>query len=332
MKNIKTRDSFQSAQDLNEMAKDWPVGSIVKFAVRFNEPPSNERCSKKGGRNDWESWTPEQGVGIQGGSFYMRITESLKLWLVGKIIYTNGIASPTTDYVRIKTKYAARPTAEFQIFEKNEKEIQERINKSYYIEGTEDGIMSNDGKDKTDTKENEYTVRSLNFKLTDLFDEPVFFLVPKGSNNVSEGLSMKMSSLDVLQKELSSEQREVIAEWFGKQLKANVELQYDTFKVTKYTVTAGSDTGNGFKTSFTAGPFLNQEDADKVLEALKKMATSLFPITKLSAGPDSGYNGTINFTLDEMITFARGNGIDVSMKKLLELKRGAVAGKKFGIG
>ena len=331
MKNIKTRESFQGAQDLNEMAKDWPVGSIVKFAVRFNEPPSNERCSKKDYRN-WSEWNPDQGAGIQGGSFYMKITESGKLWLVGKIMYTNGIANPTTDYVRIKTKYAARPTAEFEIFEKNNTEIQERINKSYYIEGIEDGIMTNDGKDKTDAKENEYTVRSLNFKLTDLFDEPVFFLVPKGSSNVSEGLSMKMSSLDVLQKELSKEQREVIAEWFGKQLKAEVELQYDSFKVTKYTVTAGSDTPNGFKSSFTAGPFLNQEDADKVLEALKKMTTSLFPIAKLTAGPDAGYNGTVSYTLDEMITFARGNGIDVSMKKLLELKRGAVAGKKFGIG
>ena len=328
MKNIKTRDSFQGDQDLNEMAKDWPVGSIVKFAVRFDEPPYNERCSKKDYRN-WAGWTPDQGAGIQGGSFYMKITESGKLWLVGKIIYTNGIATPTTDYVRIKTKYAARPTAEFEIFEKNEKEILERINKSYYIEGIEDGIMTNDGKDKTDAKENEYTVRSLNFKLTDLFDEPVFFLVPKGSNNVSEGLSMKMSSLDVLQKELSKEQREVIAEWFGKQLKADVELQYDSFRVTRYTISAGTDSVNGFRSSFSAGPFLNQEDADKVLEALKKMSTSLFSTAKLSAGPE---NSTISYTLDEMITFARGNGIDVSMKKLLELKRGAVAGKKFGIG
>ena len=327
MKNIKTRDSFQSAQDLNEMAKDWPVGSIVKFAVRFNEPPSNERCSKKDYRN-WTGWTPDQGAGIQGGSFYMKITESGKLWLVGKIIYTNGIATPTTDYVRIKTKYAARPTAEFEIFEKNEKEIQERINKSYYIEGVEAGIMTNDGKDKTDTKENEYTVRSLNFKLTDLFDEPVFFLVPKGSNNVSEGLSMKMSSLDVLQKELSGEQREVIGEWFAKQLKADIELQYDSFKVTKYSVKCSSDAANGFASAFSAGPFLNREDADKVLEVAKALSTTLFPIAKLEVSPDSY---PISYTLDEMIIFAKANGVDVSMKKLLVLKRGAVAGKKYGL-
>jgi hypothetical protein len=331
MKNLKTRDNFLEDSSINEMAKDWPVGSIVKFNVKFSEPPSNERCSSRSYTGDnWSAWVPAQDSNAQGGSFYMKITESGKLWLVGKVIYTNGIAETPNTYVRIKTKYAARPADDYKIFEKNEEDIKFKLGKSYFLEGNENGIMSGDGKSKTDVKENEYTVRSMSFKLTDLFDEPVFFLIPKGSNDVTRGFYMKSSSLDTLQKEFTPEQREVISEWFAKELKTEVELNGDNYNVTRYKVVSDRDETKGFKIGFEAGPFLSMADAEAFIENLKKLKTTMFDTSSLRAFLPS-YGGKQSYTLDEMILLAKSNGIEVSMKKLLELKRGTVAGKKFGL-
>jgi hypothetical protein len=313
------------------MAKGWPVGSIAKFNVAFDEPAYNERCSKKSGwRSNWEAWVPSQGKNITGGSFYMKITESGKLWLVGKILYTNGIAEVTHDDVRIKTKFASQPSTEYRILEKYQKEINETLGKSFYVDGTEDVLLTNDGETKKDVAESEYTVRSMNFKLTDLFDEPVFFAIPKGNNDVNKGFSVKMSSITTLQAELSKAQKEVIADWFGKQLGgATVVLEGERFAVQKYSITASS--GPGFTSGFSAGPFITLKDAEDALDKIKEADFSFFPIGNLKAGIDTGYQANLYYNLEQMIDFAKANGVDVSMKKLLELKKGAVTGKQYGL-
>lgn len=326
MKNVKSRESFVSS--INEMAKAWPVGTVVKFNARFDEPADNRRISKKEyGR--WSQWSPSQPSGVSGGSMYMEITESGKMWLSGKILYVNCSGVVETGTVRMHTMYAAQPTNEFKIFQKNEDEISKWMGKTFYLEGDEDGILTVAGESKK-VEEGEYIVKSMNFKLTDLYEEPVFFVMPKSGGNVSNGFSVKISSIDTFQETLTAEQREVINDWFTKQLGSEIELSGERFRIRTYRVTANSDSSKGFPKNYVSQPYFSLKDAEDAIKALKTNKVSFFDPSTLKAEMTSTYD-SINLSLDEMVKFCRSNGIEVSVKQLMQLKRGAVTGKKYGL-
>jgi hypothetical protein len=319
MKYVKQLDSFDH---LDEMAKSWPVGTVVKCN-------DIKDCSKSSYGNKWSSWRPSVAEKIQEPGFYMKITESGRSWLVGRIQYTNGFKEyvGTGELYRFRTVHASTPTSEFKIFTKNEEEIKGYMNKAFFIEGDEAGIMGNDGEKASSLIPSEYVIRSLNFKLSDLYDEPVFVLFSKTNNN--KNFSIKLSDLESLTKELSKEQREVISEWFASKLSCGIELQGDRFKIIIYEVTASSD--DIFK-GFSAGPFLNKTQAESFIEKLKKEKITTFnPASLRVTAPDSWSSQHITLNIDELIRFAKAAGIEITMKELLNLKRGTVTGKKFGI-
>jgi hypothetical protein len=316
MKNIKSRENFVH---VDEMAKAWPVGTIVKSNDIRDTSSKNYR--------DWSSWRPSQAAGAEGGKFYMKITESGKAWLVGKVIYQNCITDTIpTDDVRFRVTHAESASPEFRIFEKNKEELSKLMNKAFFIEGTEAGIMGNDGEKAKNITENEYVVRSLNFKLTDLYDEPVLFLVAK--NNSDRNFSIKMSELESLTKELSSEQREVIGEWFAKKIGAQLEVAGEKFRIQTYTVNAS--TSSPFPSSFSAGPFISSKQAEDFLDKLKKEDNTMFSTAELKVNATSSYS-LPSLDLESLTKFAKALGIETTMKELLALKRGAAAAKKFGI-
>lgn len=319
MKYVKQLESFNH---LDEMAKSWPVGTIVKCN-------DIKDCSKSSYGNKWSSWRPSVAEKIQDPSFYMKITESGRSWLVGRIVYTNGLTEyvGTGDLYRFRTVHASTPTSEYKILEKDKEEIEKYMNKTFFIEGDEPGIMGNDGEKASSLIPSEYVIRSLNFKLSDLYDEPVFVLFSKSNN--SKNFSIKLSDLESLTKELSKEQREVIAEWFGSKLSCGIELQGDRFKIFTYKVIASSD--DVFK-GFSAGPFLNKDQAESFIEKLKKEKITAFnPAGLRITSSESWSSDNITLNIDELIRFAKAAGVQTTMKELLNLKRGAVTGKKFGL-
>jgi hypothetical protein len=318
MKYVKKLDSFKS---LDEMAKSWPVGMIVKCNN------INDLSGAYSGGDKWSSWRPGQADKVEGGGFYMKITESGRSWLVGKVLYTNGFSEmPDSSKVyRFRTTYAETPTTEWKIIEKNGDEIRDYLYKTFFIEGDEPGIMNNIGEKAVGLTESEYTVKSLNFKLTDLYDEPVFVLFSK--NNSSKNFSIKMSDLSSLTKELSNEQREVVAEWFSKELKADVVVNGTSFQIEQYKVVANS--GDDFPSSFSAGPFISKEQADNFIEKLKEEKTTLFKTASLRVDTDRWSKTNLN--LEQLINFSKALGINITMKQLLTMKRGASTGKKFGL-
>jgi len=319
MKYVKQLDSFDH---LDEMAKSWPVGTVVKCN-------DIKDCSKSSYGNKWSSWRPSVAEKIQEPGFYMKITESGRSWLVGRIVYTNGFTEyvGTGELYRFRTVHASTPTSEFKIFTKNEEEIKSFINKAFFIEGDEAGIMGNDGEKASSLSPSEYVIRSLNFKLSDLYDEPVFVLFSK--SNTNKNFSIKLSDLESLTKELSKEQREVISEWFASKLSCAIEPQGDRFKIFTYKVAASSD--DIFK-SFTAGPFLNKDQAESFIEKLKKEKITAFnPAGLRITTSDSWSSDNITLNIDELMKFAKAAGVEITMKELLNLKRGSVTGKKFGL-
>jgi hypothetical protein len=322
MKNIKSREHFAP---LDEMAKDWPVGMIVK-----SNDISDTSILNYGRRGDWGDWRPNQASNTEGGKFYMKITESGKIWISGTVLYQNCLLQPKpSETVRVRTRFLETQSPEFRIFERNSEEISKVMNKAFFIEGTEPGIMGNDGEKAKNITENEYIVRSLNFKLTDLYDEPVLCLVSKSSTNIN--FSIKMSDLESLTKELSLEQREVIGEWFAKKIDAQIEILGEKFKIQTYEISAS--TSSPFPSKFSAGPFLSTKKAEDYIEKLKKEDITLFNTAELKVVSASPYGTSAppSLSLEELIKFAKALGIETTMKELLALRRGAVTGKKFGI-
>jgi hypothetical protein len=326
MKNLKLREEFNT-EIINEMAKGWPVGSVVKFNTRFDAPPSNRYVSKSEYRRGWQRWIPSQPSDVSGGSMYMEITESGKMWLIGKILFVNCTGEVETGMVRIHTDYAEKPTSEFKILQDNQDVIKGWMGKSFYLEGDEDGILSVKG-DTKKVSEGEYIVKSMNFKLTDLFEEPVFFVVPKGSIDVTKGFSVKLSVIDKLPSSLSKEQLEVINDWISKQIGTDVTFESGIFSIATFSINAQRDEKKGLKKYFSAGPFATIKDAEDVLEEIKKLKFSHFDVSTLKVSRDYSM---VQFTLEEIVSFCRANGVDVSIKKLMELKKGAVTGKRYGL-
>ena len=319
MKYVKKLETFQG---LDEMAKSWPVGMIVK-CNNIND------LSTAWSSNKWNSWRPKQAEKIEGGGFYMKITESGRSWLVGKVLYTNGFneGAPSGQNARFRTSYAESPTSEWKIIEKNSSDIDSYMNKTFFIEGDEPGIMNNIGEKATGITESEYVIRSLNFKLTDLYDEPVFVLFSK--TNSGKNFSLKMSDLDKLTKELSSEQREVVAEWFSKQLDANVTIYGSQFQLDHFNIRASS--GDAFPANFSAGPFINAKQAEDFIKSLKTEKHTLFNPSNLKVEAVTSSYSKSNVSLEQLINFAKAQGITTTMKQLLTLKRGASTAKKFGL-
>ena len=325
MKYVKNRDEV--VRDINEMAKGWPVGSVAKF--NDISDPSKRRY------RDWESWRPTQAPKINNsdGAYYLEITESGREWLVGKILFQNGIADPNESgyRYRVRARYAMQPTSEYKILDKNKEEISKLMNKSFFLDGTEPGIIGHDGEKAIGITEAEYTVRSLNFKLTDLYDEPVFCLFTKGSDaKANKSFSIKLSEINSLTAELSKEQREVIAEWFTKKLDTIITVDSDNrFSFSPWKVVGSRN--DVFPLDFSAGPFLTKKQAESVLDIIKEQDITLYNPTSLRLETVENRWSTINMKLEQLVEYAKAIGVETTMKELLALRRGTAIGKKFGI-
>lgn len=310
---------------LDEMAKAWPVDAVVKCSTLL------DMSKNEGG--GWSSWKPEQLPGTRGGTFYMKITESGRDWLVGRLVYQNCVSEVmTTSRVRFRVRYAEPPTSEFKLFEKNKEEISKLIGKSFYIDGTESGIMGHDGKKLSYVAEAEYTIMSLNFKLSDLYDEPVFCLFSKGNDKKS--FSVKMSEIVSLTTELSSEQKEVIADWFSSKLGGNITVNKSShsddrdFEIFPFKITVAKN--SPFPCAFSANSFVTKKQAEDVIEVLRKQTVNYFDTEKLTVSSENMFNGT-KCNIETLKDLAKNAGIEVSMKMLLKLRRGAATGKSFGL-
>ena len=317
MSRIKKLEEFVA---IDEMAKAWPVGSIVKCSTAL-------KLGIKSSWSDWNrggsTWTPQQAAKTEGGIFYMKIKNSGREWLDGELLYTNCCTERFDGSdVRLNVKYAELPGEEFKVLQKNDEKLKELKDKLFFMDGTEANIMDVEGNKKS-IDSAEYKITGYNFKLTDLYDQPVLFLVSK--NDRSKHLCMKLSDIESLTKELTREQREVIVDWYKSKLGADIQLKGTNFEISTWKIYSTSYAG--FPKTFSAGPFLTSKQAKEFMEELKKEKNTLFNPANLDIQSES----TASLDVEALIKFSKNIGIETSMKELLELRKGAVIGKKFGL-
>jgi hypothetical protein len=325
MKHIVKLDGF-GLDELNEMAKVYPVGSILKVNS-FSSFYYTYNYSRSGSKwNSYGSGTAGAPSELKGGVAYIKVVFSGRSWLEGKVLYTNCFAGEMYDNVKISVKHVEQPGPEYKIFVDNDAKIKEAMGQSFYLDGTEPEIMSMDGK-KATIKEGEYTVKSLNFDLTAQMDTVVLHLALKGSR--TNTACIKLSDIDNLTKELSKEHNEVVAEWFAKNIGCEVTYDGRQFVIPKYKVTTTSSRDAGFPDNFNAGPFLSEDMAKNFIKDVEKIKGTLsFDTTTLKVSKEWS---SLQMSLEEIVNFARKKDVKVNMKDLLSLKKGHVQGKKLGL-
>lgn len=328
---------------LNEMAKAWPVGAYLKC-------PVGHKLGKKTGpgERDWATLVPHRAEGASDGYFIMQVTTSGKLWIDGILMYSNCLQNIDVHHhekVRIHASDAASTGGEFEIFQKNKEAIENLMGKSFFMEGDEDFIMTNDGK-KLKPKKAEYIVAGQNFHLTNHFKEVVLFLLPSHGQSYEEpiykegntpeekikvghetimkdnGISVKLSDVEKLTEELGSSQNQIIATHLSKELSTKIEFSENdkSFIFTVWYVESNDNKKTPeYPFSFSAGPFPNKTAAEKYLKSLKEEKKALCDVSNLIVVPNT--NKFKRYTLENLVAFANAHGMDVSVKGLLKIKK-----------
>jgi hypothetical protein len=320
MKHIVKLDKFD---DLDEMAKLWPVGSIIKATTTYQAKTTTHMSRE--GRKWYDHNIYVDSDSNDDGAFYMKAEFSGRAWIEGTVLFTNSVSSYVSPgtIVKIPVSSATTPGPEYKILEANKDALNKLYGKTIFLDGKEPGLMTTKGLGVKDIPEGEYTVTSVSFGLTKEMEEPVLALSPKrGGRTV---ICVKMKDFDGLGHELSTEHNEVIADWFAK--KSGMEVKWDgrRFEIPTYKVTS---TSNELGNNFSSGPFYSMEDANKFIEALKKFDTHSYSPSALTARKDYS---TVNNSIEDMIKVMRKLGVEVSMKDLLTLKKGQVSAKKLGL-
>jgi hypothetical protein len=319
MKHVK------SIESLDEMAKAYPAGSYVKVT-------SYRNLGIKQG--SWRNYTiaPEIGAGAgDSGYFYIKIENSGRLWLEGKMFFPNSLrngeagirgASIYSD-VRCQVSGAEKPGPEFKYFQDNLKELEKIANEKIPLDGDEDFLMDASGKSIA-VSSGQYSIFGFNYALTLEMKEPVLY-IKKGQ----EYAYVKMSDLAGVDKEDSPESKKTIANWFTRNLKVEVDYMEDR---DKYYIGTYKITGRGF----SAGPFLSKDAADNALKVIEKsvddeystmLSNSTSPLAVVKNSP--GYGDWK--TLDDMIELAKSVGVKVSLRELLSKKKGETGARKLGL-
>jgi hypothetical protein len=319
MKHVKKLDQ------LFEMAKDFPVGSFVKVVA-------TRPVGYNSGR--WSDYYIKQEAGISNddGFFYIKIENSGRLWLEGKMVFPNCLTSEVNRYYKYRAtvKGVARPGDEFKILEPQMSKIQEMMDneKQFLMDGDESYITDAEGKN-IKVKSGRYFIKGVNYGLTINMKEPVVYLKSRSGNY----FCCTLASLEGAEDEDSPESKKVIAEWFSKNLKADVtwDESRDRYVIETYEINGGG---------FEAGPFINKETANEYLEKIKDSIKDTHVLTlgtddevdlsKIKIVKREGYYSTRR-TLDEMVKIAEKIGVKVSLKELMGKKKGNIQAKKLGL-
>lgn len=326
------------APDFNQLIledKQWPESTVAKAIY-------NDRLGKyvdsRGWKWQWQTFKPTRLDTAQEDVFYLEIKKSGKTWIEGTMMFPNSLETSSSGdgyspdllegryQVRVDKNYLRKPGPEYKIF--NDAGVVEKklLNKKFFIEGTEDGLLDiTDGK-TVKVKEGEYRIIGYNYLLTNRFKKPV--LTAETRSGTKQTFSCTVETFESFGAELSSAQRTVIAEWFANKLgDAEITLNGSEFVIKQWFIKASQY--KGYPTSFSAGPFVNKKQAELVLDSIKKINKySLFDPDK--ADVETTYS-TVRLELPALIDWCGTIGVNTTMKQLLDLRKGAVAAVDYGI-
>ena len=315
--------------------KQWPEGAVAKAI--FNNRLGKYTDSRY--RWQWTSFAPSRLDKDQEDVFYMVIKKSGKTWIEGTMMFPNCLQATNNNgdgyspellegryQVRVDKNYLRKPGPEYKIF--NDADVVEKklLDKKFFIEGTEEGLLDiTDGK-AVKVKEGEYRIIGYNYLLTNQFKQPVLTAETRSGNK--ETFSCTVETFESFGAELSTAQRTVIAEWFANKLgDAEITLNGSEFVIKQWFIKASQY--KGYPTSFSAGPFVNKKQAELVLDSIKKINKySLFDADK--AEVETTYS-TVRLELPALIDWCGTIGVNTTMKQLLDLRKGAVAAVDYGI-
>lgn len=362
MKKIKSINDFEP---INEAVRQPVVGQVYK--VMWNERMG--KYANHHGKGDWKygHLQPERIENSDNGAFYFKVTKGEGSWITGTVLAANCLFGSTSTRSKTKTQrrgrgrygytdtttidlssedrfdlsmyespYAIRmnkgdlepPGPEWKYME-NAK-IENIIGKKFFIDGTECKYY-NEESNEFKPIEAEYIAWGVNFGLTKQYEDAVIWLRPKVSNVGSPDVFVKASDLSgSVLKELTSDQREIIANWFSTRLGSDeIEVQNEKFRI--YTFSIETKGKNGFPANFNAGPFINKKQAEEIVDAINKINThSLFDAGQIEITRCNSYE-RLTFDLDGLIKWCKSVGIETTVRELLQKRVGQTNMRRFGV-
>jgi len=326
--DIKKFNEFDD--ELSEMAKVYPSGSFVKVVGDIDGITSTGRLNVGCGTNfaKFVSIFPSQGTDEEDGYFYMEIIGSARAFLEGKVLVWNnnmsknplsaGGGRTTRDSeIRISIGLASQPGIEWKYIQPNLKEIQDMRGKSFFFSGNETSLMDTVGKQKSVDRGTYYfSGNVINFQLTKVHKEPVLMLQHKDISK--EIVFVKLSDVSSLKGELDEKQYEHIATWFSKQL--NIKFTWDNdrkkFNVKTVWLKSNNESFADGTSSSKFGPFFTEKQAQEVLDFIEEQdQINLFK--SLSVDVEESNWGITRMTFDQLIKFAKANGVEFDADTVL---------------
>jgi hypothetical protein len=309
---------------LDEMAKAFPKGAICKVV----------NASKVGIYPPWRDFSPRTVEADQSkdGYFYIKVVHTGRMWIEGRTFFPNCVKN-MESHVYSDVQYrsivqnVSSPGEEFKYFEPLMKDYANLMDTKGLVDGDEPFIM--DAKGNTfKVNSGQYKVEGFNYQLTNTMEEAVLYL-RRGSTD--DYFCCTLSNLANLEKEDSTESREVIASWFSKELGLNIVWDERRGSYTIKTYRVRSSQGD-----FKAGPFATVKQAEEALEKIKEISKDTFKILQggdvdsLKVDETSDYD-LDRYSLDQLKELAEEAGVKVSMKDILSKKKGQIQAKKIGL-
>ena len=267
--------------------------------------------------------------------FYVKATKTGSQWIEGDPMFYNGVEPSTQpNKIRFPRKLIQKPGTELKIILDNLYLISKNKGIVKFFIGDEDFIYNEEGKE-TEITPGQYVIAALNFDLTNKMNTPIAWCYPTAESERKmkhpKAFLVSLSKLDDLKNDISPEQIKVVAEYMGKQLGTEIEIDRGVFVIPYFTLNIAK--GKGLK-NYTASPFFSRDQAEKHYEDLKKRAANEkvpFDINApYSIDVSSGYYSGFRLSFSQLMDYAKLAGIEVKMRKFFEDEKGAVAAKKFG--
>lgn len=342
MLEINKFDEFNA--EMNEMAfknpitgRIYPKGEILRASHIDVDTASG--LDGRGGRVTWDSLP---GTDLDEPKFFFEVIANSTKFIQGRMLYANCSTTVIGNF-RMAGKNIELPGKLWDIISPKRKDIDALRGKVWFMHGDESQFMDLEGKSIT-VPEGNYTFNgyTLNFSLTKQSNEPVLvFMSQKGGR---KGFCIKLSDVDSLSKELSTEQNETIADWFIENTDLNVRYASGSFYIKRYVVVTKDPDEDFIITDTTsykvgknlAGPFARRSDAENVMKVMKEAkGVSLYDKKSLEVSVEQQQSygrGDVEsqMTLEALVNFVRANGIEVEMRSLLKGKENEAALKGLG--
>lgn len=269
----------------------------------------------------------------EGPAFLVKATRVHPTYVEGLIKFSNGLMNQNYQ-LRVLAPFVKLPEDTLiDLFLRHDRDMAIARGKCRFIVGNEDFLYTDQGSKKKDVVPGIYLYYICDFELSQRFGEPMLYCAPSAEEveeTKEKNFLIPITKFMKLTEDPSPAEAEVICEWFGKVIGAEVTYdRTDLFRIPWFSV--NSSQVKGHPSTFSASPFLTRDKAQQLINDIHARAESgeKFPFDVSKLQFYSG--GSYTFTFVKLMDYANLLDIGTNVAELFRQKRGKINTQKFGV-